>query len=92
MDRFTQMKSQISGDFIIDNSTNILIESIKKHLFIIMEQQNLPLNQMNLQQLEERLSALNKAITNGAQSEEVTSLLLKEKQEIVEHIQFLRGE
>lgn len=93
MQRFERVKSQISGDFTIDHSTTIILKSIQNTYTLIMEQQNKPLNEMTLQELEERHVALLAVMKNPKNlSDEHLSLIQKERAEVLELITELRGQ
>lgn len=81
----------MSNDFKEDVITNLLLISIEKFHYNILKQYHMSINDMNLQQLEERLAALNREILNTEHTEAIAEQLKQEKHEVVERIKWLKG-
>ena len=81
----------MSNDHKVDKITSILLKSIQHHYHNILNQYNMQINDMNQQQLEERLTALNREILNTAHTEAIAKQLEQEKHEVIDRIKWLNG-
>ena len=81
----------MSNDHKVDKITSILLKSIQNHYHNILNQYNMHINDMNMEQLELRLSWLNKEIDNPGNSDQQKQLVMAEKQEVLDRIKWIKG-
>jgi hypothetical protein len=81
----------MSNDHKVDKITTLLLQSIQHHYHNILKQYHMSINDMNQQQLEERLTALNREILNTEHTEAIAEQLKQEKHEVLERIKWLKG-
>lgn len=81
----------MSNDHKVDEITNLLLQSIQHHYHNLLKQYHMSINDMNLQQLEERLVALNREILNTEHTEAIAEQLKQEKHEVIDRIKWLNG-
>jgi hypothetical protein len=81
----------MSNDHKVDEITNLLLQTIQHHYHNILKQYNMSIDKMNMEQLELRLSWLNKEIDNPGNSEQQKQLVQAEKQEVLDRIIWLKG-
>jgi hypothetical protein len=85
--------SGMSNDFKQDKTTSALLNSIQLFYNNILKQYHMPHENMTLQQLEERATALKLAIDQDSfGSKQEKDLVVTERVEILEKIKYLRGE
>jgi hypothetical protein len=80
----------MSNDHKVDVITNLLLQSIETNYHNILKQYNMSIDKMNMEQLELRLSWLNKEIDNPGNSEQQKQLVQAEKQEVLDKIKWLK--